>query len=182
MGVKKKDFTWLYAVMWKNKETFCVSSCIQRVSSSQQLLIKWFINWFIIRKCDQLCKSRNVSSLLVCSTQTCVKIPRRKHLSNDLKEATVTSHQDFNGYKGNSTQCEVRKIFHKQRQSILEPNVSPSVQQLKFDLNRVIQQEMSQAQQQINKRMVKKRDKKKRMKICKGPVKVQTSSWLKYCG
>ena len=73
----------------------------------------------IISKCEHLYKSRAFVTLLVWSIQVCVNtMPRRKDISNDLREAIVAAHQFGKGYKDISKFFGVHhsteiKIIHK---------------------------------------------------------------------
>ena len=73
----------------------------------------------IISKYVHLYKSRSFGSLLVWSIQVCVNtMPRRKDISNNLREETVAAHQSGKGYKTISKLFGVhhsaeRKIIHK---------------------------------------------------------------------
>ena len=73
----------------------------------------------VAARCEHLYKSRSLVRLLVRSIQVCVNTtPRRKDISNDLREATVAAHQSGKGYKAISKLFGVhhsteRKIIHR---------------------------------------------------------------------
>ena len=61
---------------------------------------------------EQLYKSRSFVSLLPCSIQVCVNtMPRRKDISNDLREAIVAAHQSGKGYKAISIILQRERLF-----------------------------------------------------------------------